>query len=53
MPDITDETIKKKHKEFNDQIKTMLEQLRNPMGQGFSPNIQKLRQTAQLNKPLG
>ena len=29
MPEITDETIKRKHKEFDKRIKTVLEEVRN------------------------
>jgi len=39
---ITDEAVKKKHKEFNDRIKQAREQLQTKTK--FSPQIEKLRQ---------
>ncbi len=49
---ITDDMIKRKHKEFNNRVSAAL----NKKGGGnmdnqFSPAIQKLRQLAQMRKP--
>ena len=54
MPELTDEAIKRKHNEFNKRIRSVLDELQKKspvIGQGFSPNIQRLRETAQLRRP--
>lgn len=43
--EITDEMIKRKHKEFNDRISAVLNRTG---GNQFSPRIERLRQLAQL-----
>ena len=47
---ITDEQIKRKHKEFNDRVQAAISNSSGG-GQQFSPAIQRLRQLAQLRKP--
>ena len=51
MNEITDAAIKKKHKEFDERIKAVLESVRGtsqPMGgAGLSPAVMKLRELAQ------
>ena len=52
--EITDELIKKKHKEFNNRIKAVLTELQATqpgVGQGLSPTIQQLMQTVKMTKP--
>lgn len=50
--EITDDMVKRKHKEFNDRIAAALSgKMGNQMGNEFSPAIQRLRQLAQLRKP--
>ena len=49
--EITDEQVKKKHKEFNTRIMAALNRKGgSQMGGQFSPAIQKLRQLAKLRK---
>jgi len=50
--EITDEMVKKKHKEFNARINAALSRKSSPQnGEQFSLAIQKLRQANQLRKP--
>lgn len=50
--EITDEMIKRKHREFNARVNAALQRKNgNMMGGQFSPAIQRLRQLAQLRKP--
>lgn len=44
MAEITDTTIKRKHKEFNDRIRRVLEEVRGKEQGEFSPAIHRLRQ---------
>ncbi len=46
--EITDEMIKKKHKEFNERIQKVLG---DKGGASLSPEIMKLRQLYQMRKP--
>lgn len=47
MTEITDDMVKKKHKEFNNEIKTLLGELQNKTVSNVNPVMQKLRQSAQ------
>ena len=50
--EITDDMVKKKHKEFNDRVAAVLNRKSGAtMGTEFSPAIQRLRQLVQLRKP--
>ena len=49
--EITDERIKRKHKEFNDRVTAALARKSGGMGNEFSPALQRLRQLVQLRKP--
>ena len=52
MMEITDDMVKKKHKEFNDRVSAALNRKSgNVKGTEFSPAIQRLRQLVQLRKP--
>ena len=48
--EITDDMVKRKHKEFNDRISVAVKG-GNMVDNQFSPAIQRLRQLAQLRKP--
>jgi len=52
MAEITDELIKKKHKEFNNRIKIVLDELRNAPTPttGVNPVLEQLRQTVRMRK---
>ena len=49
--EITDEMIKRKHKEFNDRVTAALARKSGGVGNEFSPALQRLRQLVQLRKP--
>lgn len=50
--EITDNMIKRKHKEFNDRVVAALNKGKGDLvSQQFSPAIQRLRRLAQLRKP--
>ncbi len=46
MKEVTDEVIKKKHKEFNQEIQALLDELQRGASMGVNPVMQKLRQAA-------
>lgn len=46
--EITDEVIKKKHAEFNDRLKTVLEELRNKSRNGQPDIVTKLKDAARF-----
>ena len=48
--EITDEMVKKKHKEFNARVSAALNRKGSNTSQ-FSPEIERLRRLAQLRKP--
>ena len=47
MPEITEAIIKKRRKEFIGRVESILARVKGQsMMRGFSPNVQKLRETA-------
>ncbi len=53
MVEITDAIIKKKHKEFNDRIKAVLEEVKGMEMGGTNPVVERLRQAIQNRQPIG
>lgn len=50
--EITDDMVKRKHKEFNDRVTAAINKSRGDIAsQEFSPAIQRLRQLVQLRRP--
>lgn len=50
MPEITDEMIKKKHKEFDQRIRSVLNELRGKSTNGQSDFISKIKDAARFLK---
>jgi len=46
MREITDETIKRKHKEFNKRVKAALDEVHGVGGNGFPTNLKQRMQSA-------